>query len=844
MTSRLSYASSPESDLDLCPEPTASALTPNQQQVSHSSGNPSGVGLHGCGPIRSSALKKSNSDPSIATHEEDEDAVRGLSGDVVSRELEARGDNDTVDDGDAPGYNAPPPYSPFKLGQGYDHITSGGVDSGGKRRLSHGGDGKYGFPPSSISHHQLNQQRHCSPLLTHSPPHSPSGAPSRNPNVPDLPPRVDRTNKPGRSPSTLRSATERLFGAGSNGRGAGVGASASQSGGLEGIGYGHQHQNDGNYMNAQRGVAAGSSLERPTNKGGHESMSSSYDSFNRLGPNAHDDLKSGNGTTASNTGMSSLGSMQRLHDPYRFTRSTAQPIREAQPSSPTASGALLDYSGKYSRDHRGKPGSSASAAPPVNNIPYKPIPPPKPKNYRPPQHVQQQDGAFWNNGGSHLPHPPPPAPPSHSRSYSAHIPNGGNGSEDMELGVSTGGSLERNHMPTNADPGYPQQPPYGGAAVGHIHMQQQRSSPMAKPPRGQFYYNVPPPHPPALGSHRHHHHHHSNGGGAVVPDGAHGRELSGLDLTNREQRGSAFELYKKPNDPRLHFVEHGVMRGQFYYNVPPPHPPALGSHRHHHHHHSNGGGAVVPDGAHGRELSGLDLTNREQRGSAFELYKKPNDPRLHFVEHGVMRSEGMGTGASNGVQLEDSKGGGKQIVGGNPSLEVLNGDGVGLDVVEAAEGVFGSEGGRLDCRQGLGVSLVIPPGALPEGSSQKVYLRVTHGGGGEGRKGGVSLPPLDADKGEAILSPLVFCGPQGLQFKKPVELILPHSPKCVLGLKSASIAPDSASLLHLSVRAGQTKCGQPVEWENVDIGETFLPVIEADVSSAGGGKVSIFVDHF
>jgi tight junction protein 1 len=56
---------------------------------------------------------------------------------------------------------------------------------------------------------------------------------------------------------------------------------------------------------------------------------SSYDSYNnRLGPNAHDDLKCGtsNGTRVS----------PRNHDPYRFTRSTAQPIgsKNEKPSKP------------------------------------------------------------------------------------------------------------------------------------------------------------------------------------------------------------------------------------------------------------------------------------------------------------------------------------------------------------------------------------------------------------------------------------------------------------------------------------------------------------------------------
>uniref|UniRef100_A0A3B4GXM6 Tight junction protein 1 n=1 Tax=Pundamilia nyererei TaxID=303518 RepID=A0A3B4GXM6_9CICH len=36
------------------------------------------------------------------------------------------------------------------------------------------------------------------------------------------------------------------------------------------------------------------------------------------------------------------------------------------------------------------------------------------------------------------------------------------------------------------------------------------------------------------------------------------------------------------------------------------------------------------------------------------------------------------------------------------------------------------------------------------------------------------LPPLDKEKGETLLSPLVMCGPHGLKFLKPVELRLPH----------------------------------------------------------------------
>lgn len=55
---------------------------------------------------------------------------------------------------------------------------------------------------------------------------------------------------------------------------------------------------------------------------------SSYESYQQrlgLGPNAHDDLKSCNGSGSGGGGTGS----QRGHDPYRFTRSTQQPLNKA-----------------------------------------------------------------------------------------------------------------------------------------------------------------------------------------------------------------------------------------------------------------------------------------------------------------------------------------------------------------------------------------------------------------------------------------------------------------------------------------------------------------------------------
>lgn len=191
-------------------------------------------------------------------------------------------------------------------------------------------DNKYGFALSGQVQSQMDNSQY--PVMSSQP---------RSP--PDLPPRVDRNAKPNMvSPrGTLgRSAQERL------------------------VNKTDSILDMGNYINAtpHRANAGTSSLERVQAKavtvheddfwwswdwkynvwldpqGSYDSMSS-YDSYNntngtvsyntsglntstgRLGPNVPDDMKSG-----------TLSVSSRPHDPYRFTRSTAQPIpaQEAQ----------------------------------------------------------------------------------------------------------------------------------------------------------------------------------------------------------------------------------------------------------------------------------------------------------------------------------------------------------------------------------------------------------------------------------------------------------------------------------------------------------------------------------
>ena len=80
----------------------------------------------------------------------------------------------------------------------------------------------------------------------------------------------------------------------------------------------------------------------------------------------------------------------------------------------------------------------------------------------------------------------------------------------------------------------------------------------------------------------------------------------------------------------------------------------------------------------------------------------------------------------------------------------------------------------------LGVSISVPVGAIPEGVQQEIYFKVC--------QDGTNIPTFNAKQGERLLSPIVMCGPIGVQFLKPVELILPHC--------AGTDAQDLALMLH------------------------------------------------
>ncbi|XP_030857919.3 tight junction protein 1 isoform X8 [Gorilla gorilla gorilla] len=128
----------------------------------------------------------------------------------------------------------------------------------------------------------------------------------------------------------------------------------------------------------------------------------------------------------------------------------------------------------------------------------------------------------------------------------------------------------------------------------------------------------------------------------------------------------------------------------------------------------------------------------------------------------------------------------------SPSAVEEDEDEDGHTVVATARGIFNSNGGVLSSIE-TGVSIIIPQGAIPEGVEQEIYFKVC--------RDNSILPPLDKEKGETLLSPLVMCGPHGLKFLKPVELRLPHCDpktwqnKCLPGDPNYLVGANCVSVL-------------------------------------------------
>uniref|UniRef100_A0A0N5A8Y0 Tight junction protein ZO-1 n=1 Tax=Syphacia muris TaxID=451379 RepID=A0A0N5A8Y0_9BILA len=134
-------------------------------------------------------------------------------------------------------------------------------------------------------------------------------------------------------------------------------------------------------------------------------------------------------------------------------------------------------------------------------------------------------------------------------------------------------------------------------------------------------------------------------------------------------------------------------------------------------------------------------------------------------------------------------------------------------IIEHVLDVVDSGGGTLNCPQS-GVMLIIPEGAIKEGVKQEIYVKVCRANGNNSR------PPLDESRGESLMSPLVMCGPQNLQFKKPVELRLPHS------------ASNNGENWSFALKSGTGK-----QWEQISLDENTSSVVTDKF-------VSVKINHF
>ncbi|XP_061757952.1 netrin receptor UNC5A isoform X3 [Nerophis ophidion] len=85
------------------------------------------------------------------------------------------------------------------------------------------------------------------------------------------------------------------------------------------------------------------------------------------------------------------------------------------------------------------------------------------------------------------------------------------------------------------------------------------------------------------------------------------------------------------------------------------------------------------------------------------------------------------------------------------------------DVANTSYGTFNFLGGRLTVPN-TGISLLIPPEAIPRGKIYEIYLTVQ-------KKEDLRLPLAGC---QTLLSPVVSCGPQGVVLSRPVILSMDH----------------------------------------------------------------------
>ncbi|CAH1186640.1 unnamed protein product [Phyllotreta striolata] len=855
---RLSYASSPESDLEHSPgPPTSPPLTGNAGgnpgRLTKASSDPSVVMpdsstadiLPPYQPSYDTRYGFANQDPQQAPSDNqltptDSPLIKEAPYALSNQDIPGAGDSHVLY-GKTQNYNDKVPAYPADAYQkpDYPKITDARHDiyNSPDRKNEFNGD-------KSVQHKRQISSLHGG--YNHSKGHSlVEQSPSKEGvygQVPELPPRVDRAIKPMGLLTTTnkvtngRSAHERLFGT----KAAPHGENADQN-----------MNENGNFNNK-----AGS-LDRSQNS--KSDSLSSYDSYNkqsagRIGPNAHDDLKttlskidpSGNvqnspskynarprwdqnshrhgskmdlkygppageqhldnsprnsremGKDSPMDPASPRGSVER--DIYRYSKS---------PGKQTAPGKSIietktDY-GKYSRNnsthhnqpppeytrishqdlresmlsvhqqspirsppmhHNGYEQAPANHMGPANGNTYKPVPPPKPKNYKPPYKPQ---GGY---GGGETAIQPPPVY-QHNKSHSNPVDQR---AQNINLSQHHNHNYYYNTPPHNyhaaGDPNARYGP--GGGGGGHYDM----APPYAESPRRHTsisYASRSEITPIAQ--------HLEGGYGDVLETRPPIVDLQG----SREQRGSAFELYRKPVGHNLRgMVERPVLYGSqpnIAQKLNAPSPSATNSPK------------ITP-----KLTKTQSFKHQKSEGFTPKLFRK--------LSFGRKSREGTPKAAKK-LSLQGDP------IDENRIMQDVNRNARDMrpskrDVTSATVG----HGGASLVNEYWGVSLDVPPGAIPKGEERLIYFVISDPRLCE------NTPPLDLDNGETMLSPLVMCGPQGTEFLKPVILNIPHYANTLPSLGISLKATDSEQDIH-------------TDWDNI-----LLP------SNHAANSVAVKVDHF
>uniref|UniRef100_A0A0K2TUQ5 Guanylate kinase-like domain-containing protein n=2 Tax=Lepeophtheirus salmonis TaxID=72036 RepID=A0A0K2TUQ5_LEPSM len=485
MTSRLSYTSSPESDGEFCGDPETPKVNRAVPEVPHDG--------------EDGRLTRSNSDSNLVSSSSNKESSdhHPLMGPINSANSNSSASANTNTNGGIPNYNAPincAVDSPVKSGNGNIKQQHEMNSNTATKRDLYGGFRRSQVNESIDDLPLPPHPNHSSSSTSSSSPQNPSNANVKhgmsNMGGPELPPKIDRLKKPSRRTTEDSSSLDR------NAHVRDMKMSAYDHNG--GTIYDTYKSLD-NEMMTQKST---SSLQIPHESSRHTRAVSQDPNatYRRQYSNGYDVAPKYNGNSQQQPPLSSSNKSNGYDSKYRYA----------------------DY----------KP------VPPPKTASYKPIPPPKPKSYprtqsQPPsiegnymnsgpysnnytnnrQSTGYDDGDSNNTGfdsghGSSL-----------DRDYYGTTATNGNGVNTNNNHINSGGLSSSNNNNNNANAN-------NANNNGSMGMMNGLSR------QHQYYYNIPNSSGNTNGN---------NSGSSPKRNGG-----DGLDLSNREYRGSAFELYKKP----------------------------------------------------------------------------------------------------------------------------------------------------------------------------------------------------------------------------------------------------------------------------------------------------------